>query len=209
MNNKLLVVIVLLLISTLLIGGCAVSPEEEAVPDEVASGELDPEQAVMEFVAAIRELDLDKAEDLIASDYFDEFEEDFAELKAVLEEDTTEAAVMRQMFSVIFKNIDITTTGHTIDGDEAVVNTVNTHPDPEILTEMLMSKMFEMMFSGDVDLENITDEEGMQLMLEVFREVFGEVDRITTEAEVPMTREDGKWKIAGEVISDYTIDLDL
>jgi len=209
MNNKLFVVIALLLISTLLIGGCAESPEEEAVPDEVAIGELDPEQAVMEFVAAIRELDLDKAENLIARDYFDEFEEDFAELKAVLEEDTTEAAVMRQMFSVIFNNIDITTTGHTIDGDEAVVNTVNTHPDPEILTEMLMAKMFEMMFSGDVDLENMTDEEGMQLMVEVFREVFGEVDRITTEAEVPMTREDGKWKVAGEVISDYTIDLDL
>jgi len=26
---------------------------------------------------------------------------------------------------------------------------------------------------------------------------------------VPMIKEDGQWKIAGEVISDYTIDLDM
>ena len=209
MKNQLLLLFVIVLIGTLMIGGCAESPEEEAVPEEVVSADPDPEQAVMEFVAAIGDLDLDKAESLIAQDYLEEFGEDFADLKAALEEETTEAAVMRQMFSVIFNNLDITTTGHTIDGDEAVVNTVNTHPDPEILSEMLMSKLLELMFSGDVDLENMTDEEGMQLMLEVFREVFGEVDRITTEAEVPMVREDGRWKIAGEVISDYTLDFEM
>jgi len=209
MKNQLLLLFVIVLIGTLMIGGCAESPEEEAVPEEVVSADPDPEQAVMEFVAAIGDLDLDKAESLIAQDYLEEFGEDFADLKAALEEETTEAAVMRQMFSVIFNNLDIATTGHTIDGDEAVVNTVNTHPDPEILSEMLMSKLLELMFSGDVDLENMTDEEGMQLMLEVFREVFGEVDRITTEAEVPMVREDGRWKIAGEVISDYTLDFEM
>lgn len=209
MKNQLLLIFAVLLIGILLIGGCAESPEDVTVPEEVVSADPDPEQAVMEFVAAIGDLDLDKAESLIAQDYLEEFGEDFADLKAALEEETTEAAVMRQMFSVIFNNLDITTTGHRIDGDEAVVNTVNTHPDPEILSEMLMSNLLEMMFSGDVDLENMTDEEGMQLMLEVFREVFTEVDRITTEAEVPMVREDGRWKIAGEVISDYTLDLDM
>ncbi len=209
MKNRLLFLIAVLLISTLLIAGCGESAEDEVVPDEVASEDLNPEQAVMEFVAAIRDLDLDKAENLIASDYREEYEEEFVELSAALEEDTAEAALIRQIFGVIFDNLDITTTGHTIDGDEALVSTVSTHPDPEKLSEMLMTRMFEIMFSGDVDLENITDEEGMQLMLEVFQEVFGEVERITTEADVPMVREDGRWKVAGEVISDYTVDLDL
>lgn len=209
MKNRLLLIIAVFLIGTLLIGGCAESPVVEEAPEEVAIEDLNPEQAVMEFVAAIRDLDLDKAEDFIASEYREEFDEDFEELKAALEDDTAEAALIREIFSAVMANFEVTTTGHTIDGDEAVVSTVNTHPDPELLADTLMARMFEVMFSGDVDLENLTEEEGMQLMLEAFVDVFGEVERITTEAEVPMVREDGQWKIAGEVISDYTLDLDF
>lgn len=210
MKKTFLLLVFALLLTGLLIGGCSEdSIEEDPMADEVVIDDQNPEHVVLAFVEAIKDLDLEKAKSLISSEYLAEFEAEFDELERALEENTAEADIIREMFKIVFNNLDLTITGHTIDGEEAVVSTESTHPDPEILTEELMGRMFEVMLSGDVDLENITEEEGMQLMVEIFSEVYAEVDRITTEADVPMVMEDGQWKIAGEVISDYTIDLDM
>ncbi len=210
MKKTFLLLVFALLLTGLLIGGCSEdSIEEDPMADEVVIDDQNPEHVVLAFVEAIKDLDLEKAKSLISSEYLAEFEAEFDELERALEENTAEADIIREMFKIVFNNLDLTITGHTIDGEEAVVSTESTHPDPEILTEELMGRMFEVMLSGDVDLENITEEEGMQLMVEIFSEVYAEVDRITTEADVPMVMEDGQWKVAGEVISDYTIDLDM
>ncbi len=209
MKKGYLFLIAALFLSFILIAGCVETVEEEEVPEEVAIEDADPEEIVLQFFDAIRDLDLEKAETLIARDYLDQFEDEFDELARALEEDSAEADLIREMFKIIFENFDLTIAGHTIDGNEATVYTVSTHPDPEILTEKLMERLFAMMFSEEVDLENLTEEEGMRLMLDVFSEVYREIDTITTEAEVPMIREDGHWKVAGEVISDYTIDFDM
>ncbi len=213
MRRILLYTLIIMIISLLLVSGCDLlgGAEEDPVPEEeeVRVDPDNPEGVVHDFVDAIRDLDLDRAEELVSSDYLDEFEEDFAEIKQVLAEDTPEALMLQQMFDVIFDNFELNVTGHTLEGDEATVHTINTHPDPEMLTDKLMERFFEIMFSGEVDMENITEEEGMELMIEVFRDVYPEIDKVTTEVDVPMVKEDGQWKIAGEVISDYTIDLDM
>jgi len=209
----LLFTVIIMLMSLLLVSGCDLlgGAEEDPVPEEEeASVDHDnPERVVHDFVDAIRDLDLDRAEELVSSDYLDEFEKEFADIKQALAEDTPEALMLQQMFDVIFDNFEINVTGHTVEGDEAIVHTINTHPDPDLFSEMLMDRILEIMFSGEVDMENITEEEGMELMVEVLREVYPEVEKVETEVDVPMIKEDGQWKIAGEVISDYTIDLDM
>jgi len=212
--KKILLLAVLIMIIGLLIApGCdmlggadedPVAEEEEAIVDQD-----NPENVVHNFVDAMRDLDLDKAEELVSSDYLEEFENEFDDIKLALVEDTPEAVMLRQMFEVIFDSFEVDVIGHTLEGDEAIVHTVNTHPDPDLFSEMLMSRILEIMFSGEVDMENISEEEGMELMVDILREVYPEVDKIETEVDVPMVMEDGQWKIAGEVISDYTIDLDM
>lgn len=213
MKKILLTISVLVMVFSLLLTvGCDQNgAEEDLLPeeDEVSVDPDNPEMVVYEFVDAIRDLDLDRAEEMIATDYLNEFEDEYAEIKQALAEDTPEAAMMKQMFDVIFDHLEVTVTDYTVEGDEATVHTINTHPDPEMLTDKLMERLFEIMFSGEVDMENITEEEGMQLMIEVFRDVYPEIEKVTTEVDVPMVREDGQWKIAGEVISDYTIDMDM
>ncbi|GEM_PF-3247119 len=213
MRKILLFTVIIMLMSLLLVSGCDLlgGAEEDPVPEEEeASVDHDnPERVVHDFVDAIRDLDLDRAEELVSSDYLDEFEKEFADIKQALAEDTPEALMLQQMFDVIFDNFEINVTGHTVEGDEAIVHTINTHPDPDLFSEMLMDRILEIMFSGEVDMENITEEEGMELMVEVLREVYPEVEKVETEVDVPMIKEDGQWKIAGEVISDYTIDLDM
>ena len=213
MRKILLFTVIIMLMSLLLVSGCDLlgGAEEDPVPEEEeASVDHDnPERVVHDFVDAIRDLDLDRAEELVSSDYLDEFEKEFADIKQALAEDTPEALMLQQMFDVIFDNFEINVTGHTVEGDEAIVHTINTHPDPDLFSEMLMDRILEIMFSGEVDMENITEEEGMELMVEILREVYPEVEKVETEVDVPMIKEDGQWKIAGEVISDYTIDLDM
>ena len=213
MRKILLFTVIIMLMSLLLVSGCDLlgGAEEDPVPEEEeASVDHDnPERVVHDFVDAIRDLDLDRAEELVSSDYLDEFEKEFADIKQALAEDTPEALMLQQMFDVIFDNFEINVTGHTVEGDEAIVHTINTHPDPDLFSEKLMDRILEIMFSGEVDMENITEEEGMELMVDVLREVYPEVEKVETEVDVPMIKEDGQWKIAGEVISDYTIDLDM
>ncbi len=213
MKKLLLLAVLIMIIGLLIAPGCdmlggadedPVAEEEEAIVDQD-----NPENVVHNFVDAMRGLDLDKAEELVSSDYLEEFENEFDDIKLAMVEDTPEAVMLRQMFEVIFDSFEVDVIGHTLEGDEAIVHTVNTHPDPDLFSEMLMSRILEIMFSGEVDMENISEEEGMELMVDILREVYPEVDKIETEVDVPMVMEDGQWKIAGEVISDYTIDLDM
>jgi len=213
MRKILLFTVIIMLMSLLLVSGCDLlgGPEDDPLPeeDEVSLDPDNPERVVHDFVDAIRDLDLDRAEELVSSDYLDEFEKEYDDIKQALAEDTPEALMLQQMFDVIFDNFEINVTGHTVEGDEAIVHTINTHPDPDLFSEKLMDRILEIMFSGEVDMENITEEEGMELMVDVLREVYPEVEKVETEVDVPMVKEDGQWKIAGEVISDYTIDLDM
>ena len=207
------ITVFIVLLSLLLVSGCDLLGGSEEDPlleeDEVSVDPDNPERVIHDFVDAIRDLDLDRAEELISSDYLDEFKREYAEIKDTLAEGTPEAAIMKQMFEIVFDHLEVTVTGHTLEGEVAMVHTTNTHPDPEMLTEKLMDRLFEIMFSDEVDMENITEEEGMELMVDVLREVYPEVEKVETEVDVPMVKEDGQWKIAGEVISDYTIDLDM
>jgi hypothetical protein len=205
MKNKLFLLAVFLLAGTMLLGGCGNGTVEDLLPAD----EGNPEGVVLQFMAALKDLDLERAKSLTSGDYMGEFERDFNELAAVLEDDSPEGEMTRELFNTVMANIDLQVTGHTIVGDEAVVHTISTHPDEEQMGELLMERFFEAMFSDNVDLENMSDEEGMELLLEIFREVIGEVDRVTTEADVPMIREDGEWKINGEVISDFASELEF
>ncbi len=212
-RKSLLFTVIIMIMGLLLVSGCDLlgGAEEDPLPEEeaVSLDHDNPERVIHDFVDAIRDLDLDRAEELVSSDYLDEFEEEYADIKQALAEDTPEAVMLQQMFDIIFDHFEINVTGHTVEGDEAIVHTINTHPDPDLFSEMLMDRILEIMFSGEVDMENITEEEGMELMVDVLREVYPEVEKVETEVDVPMIKEDGQWKIAGEVISDYTIDLDM
>lgn len=213
MKKILMLTMTIIIMGLLFVSGCDLlgGAEEDPMPeeDEVSVDPDNPERVVHDFIDAIRDLDLDRAEELVSSDYLDEFEKEYDDIKQALDEDTPEAIMLQQMFDIIFDNFEVNVTGHTVEGDEAIVHTINTHPDPDQFSEMLMDRILEIMFSGEVDMENITEEEGMELMVEVLREVYPEVEKVETEVDVPMVKEDGQWKIAGEVISDYTIDLDM
>ncbi len=207
MKSRFALLLVMLMLGTMLVAGCG-GDSNGGAADAPGAGS-NPEQVVQQFIAAIHQLDIEQAKTYISSDYMEEFERDFDELAEALDEDDPDAEFMRELFGAMMKNFEVVATGHTIDGDTAIVNTSNTHPDPEQFAEAMMGKMFEMMFSEDIDFENMTEEEEMELFMGAIMEAFEVAETVTTESEVPMLKEGGEWKINGAVINEYMEDLDF
>lgn len=199
--------LVILILAAMVVAGCGDDSDGGAA--DAPSAAANPEQVVEQFIAAIHRLDIEQAKTYISSDYMEEFEHDFDELAEALDEDDPDAEFMRELFGAMMKNFEVAATGHAIDGDTAIVNTLNTHPDPEQFAEVMMSKMFEMMFSEEIDFENMTEEEEMELFMGAIMEAFEVAETVTTESEVPMLKEGGEWKINGAVINEYMEDLDF
>lgn len=207
MKSRFAIFLVLLMLGAMLVAGCGGDSNGGAA--DAPSAGSNPEQVVEQFIAAIHQLDVEQAKSYVSSDYMEEFERDFDELAEALDEENPDSEFMRELFGTMMKNFEVTATGHAIDGDTAIVNTSNTHPDPEQFAEVMMGKMFEMMFSEDIDFENMTEEEEMELFMDVIMEAFEVAEKVTTENEVPMLKEDGQWKINGTVINEYMEDLDF
>ena len=203
MKKNLLIFIAVMMIGAMAIGGCG------GGLGDVSSGTLNPEQVVLQFINALKNLELEEAKSYISSGYSEEFSSDFEELVLAIEEEGPEADAMREMFNAIFANSDFTVTGYTIDGDAALVNMESTVPDMDQLGEMLMGRLFEVMFSGEIDFENMTEEEEMMLFVDIFTEVIGEVEKTAATAEVPMVKEEGLWKIDGSVVDDVMGEFDF
>jgi hypothetical protein len=203
MKKSLILFIALMMIGAMVIGGCGGSQEDGP------SGALNPEQVVLQFINALKNLELEEAKSYLSSGYSEEFSSDFEELVLAIEEEGPEADAMREMFNAIFANSDFTVTGYTIDGDTAIVNMDSTIPDMDQLGEMLMGKLFEVMFSGEIDFENMTEDEEMMLFVEIFTEVIGEVEKTAATAEVPMVKEEDLWKIDGSVVDDVMGEFDF
>lgn len=204
MKKSLLILIVFILVGSVMMGGCV-----SQTGDEPGVEELNPEQVVMQFINALKNLDLEGAKSYISSGYSEEFERDFQELAAAIAEEGPEAEAIRGMFNAIFANSDFNVTGHTVNGDTAVVSMENTIPDMEQLGELLIGRLFEVMFSGEIDSENLTEEEEMQLFVDIFTEVIGEAEKVVNTAEVPMVKEAGQWKIDGSVIDEVMADFEF
>lgn len=204
MKKSLLILIVFILVGSVMMGGCV-----SQTGDEPGVEELNPEQVVMQFINALKNLDLEGAKSYISSGYSEEFERDFQELAAAIAEEGPEAEAIRGMFNAIFANSDFNVTGHTVNGDMAVVSMENTIPDMEQLGELLIGRLFEVMFSGEIDSENLTEEEEMQLFVDIFTEVIGEAEKVVNTAEVPMVKEAGQWKIDGSVIDEVMADFEF
>ncbi len=204
MKKSLLILIIFILVGSVMMGGCV-----SQTGDEPGVEELNPEQVVMQFINALKNLDLEGAKSYISSGYSEEFERDFQELAAAIAEEGPEAEAIRGMFNAIFANSDFNVTGHTVNGDTAVVSMENTIPDMEQLGELLIGRLFEVMFSGEIDSENLTEEEEMQLFVDIFTEVIGEAEKVVNTAEVPMVKEAGQWKIDGSVIDEVMADFEF
>jgi len=194
MKKSLFIFIAVMLIGVMIIAGCG------GVLEDGSSGALNPEQVVLEFINALKNLELEEAKSYLSSGYSEEFSSDFEELVVAIEE---------EMFNAIFANSDFTVTGYTIDGDTAIVNMDSTIPDMDQLGELLMGRLFEVMFSEEVDLENMTEEEEMTLFVDIFTEVIGEVEKTAATAAVPMVKEDDLWKIDGSVVDDVMGEFDF
>ena len=203
MKKSLFIIIAVMMIGAMAIGGCGGGPEG------ILSGTLNPEQVVLQFINALKNLELEEAKSYLSSGYSDEFSSDFEELVLAIEEEGPEADAVREMFSAIFANSDFTVTGYTIDGDTALVNMDSTIPDMDQLGELLMGRLFEVMFSDEIDFENMTEEEEMMLFVDIFTEVIGEVEKTAATAEVPMVKEDDLWKIDGSVVDDVMGEFDF
>jgi hypothetical protein len=203
MKKSLFIFIAVMLIGVMIIAGCG------GVLEDGSSGALNPEQVVLEFINALKNLELEEAKSYLSSGYSEEFSSDFEELVVAIEEEGPEADAMREMFNAIFANSDFTVTGYTIDGDTAIVNMDSTIPDMDQLGELLMGRLFEVMFSEEVDLENLTEEEEMTLFVDIFTEVIGEVEKTAATAAVPMVKEDDLWKIDGSVVDDVMGEFDF
>jgi hypothetical protein len=203
MKKSIIIFTAVMMIIGMAIGGCSGSPED------LLSETSNPEQVVLQFINALKNLELEEAKSYLSSGYSDEFSSDFEELVLAIEEDGPEADAMREMFNAIFANSDFTVSDYTIDGDTALVNMDSTIPNMEQLGELLMGRLFEVMFSGEVDLENMTEEEEMELFVDIFTEVIGEVEKTAATAQVPMVKEDDVWKIDGSVIDDVMAEFDF
>lgn len=204
MKKSLLVLIVFILVTSAIIGGCA-----SQVGVEPGGEESNPEQVVVQFINALESLDLEGAKSYISSGYSEEFERNFQELATAIAEEGPEAEAIRGMFSAIFANSDFNVTGHTVNGDNAVVSMENTIPDMEQLGELLIGRLFEVMSSGEIDSENLTEEEEIKLFVDIFTEVIGEAEKVVNTAEVPMVKEDGQWKIDGSVIDEVMGEIEF
>lgn len=201
--KKILWFFMLLIVSTAFIvfGGCT--------GEDVDDRGLNPQQVVEQYWAAVKSLDLERARSFVSNSYSTEFDEEFDELITALDEDTEDALIIRELWESIFHSMDLQVTEYIVDGDRATVKTVATHPDSEQLQELFMIKFLDLIFSDDADLDEMSDQEGMQLFIDLFKEAIEEVDYITTEADCPMVLEDGQWKIDGDLALDYGLDMDL
>ncbi len=198
MKTKHLILIVVLFLGILMLVGC---DGDEA--------QANPEQVVESFFTAMTSLDLDRAKGLVSSEYMVEFDRDMSELQAMLDADDEEAELMRKVFDSLFKRAELSATGHTIDGDVATVDTEIRMPDMEQFGEMLMAKMFELMFSEEYDFENMTDEDAMQLVVGLMEEIIVELDMVTQSGQAQLVLEDGQWKIDGDMMSDLFDEMDF
>ena len=202
MKKNIIVTLFFIVTAIIMILGCAGCDDKDGAA-------MNPEQVVEQFIDALQKLDLEKAKTFLSSGYSAEFEQDFDELSKALAEDSAEADAMEKMFDAIFNNSEFIVTGHSIDGENALVNMENNMPDMEQLGEMLMGRLFELMFSEEVDFDNMTEDEEMTLLVDVFVEVIEEVDKVAQSAEIPMIMEDGQWKINGDVIDEVMSELDF
>lgn len=204
MKNFLVIISIFLLIGLILTGGCVTQPAEEVFVEEP-----DPGQVLNMFINALENLDLEIAKSYLSSGYSEEFERDFEELAMALKEEGVEAEAIREMFFAIFANSDFNVTGHTVTGDTALVGMENTMPDMEQLGELLMGRLFEVILGDDIDFENLTEDEEIQLFVGIFTEVISEAEKVVTAVEVPMVKEDGQWKIDGSVVDEVMGEIEF
>lgn len=168
-----------------------------------------PEQALEMFIEAFRQMDLEKAKTFISKQYLEEYNDDFSEMEEVLKEGGPEAEAMKKLFTAMLNNSELKVTGHTINGDSATVNMENKLPDTDEVEELLMGKLFEHMFSDEIDFENMSEEEQMVFFADLFAESLAEVEKVEQVVQVPMLMESGAWKINGDFISDLIGDFDF
>ncbi len=202
MKKNIIVTLFFIVTAIIMILGCAGCDDKDGAA-------MNPEQVVEQFIDALQKLDLEKAKTFLSSGYSAEFEQDFDELNKALDEDSAEAEAMKKMFDAIFNNSEFNVTGHSIDGNNAIVSMENNMPDMEQLGEMLMGKLFELMFSEEVDFDSLTEDEEMTLLVDIFVDVVEEVEKVAQKAEIPMIIEDGQWKINGDVIDEVMSELDF
>jgi len=201
--KKVLWFFMLLIVSIAFIafGGCAGEDTDERG--------MNPQQVVEQYWAAVSNLDLERARSFVSNNYSTEFDAEFDELITALDEETEDTLIIRELWESIFHSMDLQVTEYIIDGDRATVKTVAIHPDSEKLQELFMIKFLDLLFSDDADLDEMSDREGMQLFIDLFKAAIEEVDYITTEADCPMVLEGGLWKIDGNLALDYGLNMDL
>ncbi len=193
-----ILLIFLVLAAALVLFGCG---EEEV--------QQNPELAVQQLFEATVELDIERARSYISSNYQAQYDREFAEVADIFEEGGDEAEFLRTIYDAFFDSVDLQTVGHYVDGDSATVDIAVSIPDMDEFGDAFMGAMFELMFSEDVDVEAMTEEEVMLLMSDMIKDVIKDVSKVERSGVVQLVMEEGQWKVDSDFLADIFDEMDF
>lgn len=186
MKKRAVLALSILIVLGLLIGGCG----------NGITGSPGPERVVQDFWKALQDGNIEKAMDYLTA-------ERRADVLKEMEEDPVDMALAGEFIKAMIGAFSMDITGHNIDGDNAVVYVTYTHPDFEELFGLIMAKAFEMMMDESIDFDNMTEEEEMQMAIQLFTAIFEDIESTdTTDGEIPLVKEGGQWKLQTDLMPD-------
>jgi len=153
-----------------------------------------PENAVQEFWSAFKSMDYEKASGYFAEDVDDKM------VQEMLLPDEDEEMFTDEITKAFMERVNLSTEGHEIENDTAIVQVVVEWPNMELLFGKFFSEALGVAFTAA--LGGATEEELDALFKPIFLEVLEETPDIQTHHEVKLVLIDGKWKLATSPIPD-------
>ncbi|MEA2016399.1 MAG: hypothetical protein U9O59_06840 [Actinomycetota bacterium] len=147
-----------------------------------------PENAVQESWSALKRMDYEKA-----SGYFAEGVDDKM-VQGMLWPDEDEEMFTDEIAKAFMERVNLSTEGHEIENDTAIVQVVVEWPNMELLFGKFIGEALGVAFTAA--LGGATEEELDSLFRPIFLEVLEETPDIQTNHKVKLVLIDGEWKLA-------------
>ena len=156
-----------------------------------------PVEVLESWFSAYSNLEFEKSKQYIASNLYDWYSEEYvADYIMIMQEGGLEAKIATAIVEIVLDYTEFEIISYEIDGDQAMVYTVESAPDVDQLNEMAMNKASEMLEAGEIDIDAMTDAEFLDFIIEINQALILEVDIITEELSYEFVKEEGVWKIS-------------
>jgi len=197
--KKTITILLILLALALFTIGCDDQTVDETEPEENGLDQTGPEVVMQKYLDTMDALDFEGSKQYIASTFIDEYSAQVDLMSEMLKD-----PFMAELYQT-FQDLDYLDTEiveHSLEEDTATVTIVETSFDEEEAESLLEETLFQKIGDGEIDVNEMTEAEVLELTLEMYVEIIEGMEKIAVERDIPMVKEAGEWKIADFVTSD-------